>query len=115
LAADVRMGSKPEFTASQHWRPLHLNKQTPTGRVVEPREIDHASIQTAIQDWRATPKAHGNETFFILGRKLRNAGMDFGQIASTLDAEARHGRSPFDRKAQIPGIIETLAKRKTKT
>jgi hypothetical protein len=78
------------------------------------REINQELVQTAIQDWRATPKGHGHESFFILGRKLRNAGMDFGQIAGTLDAEARHGRSPFDRKAQVPGIIETPAKRKNK-
>jgi hypothetical protein len=29
----VSLGSKPEITAAQHFCPLHINKQTPAGRV----------------------------------------------------------------------------------
>jgi hypothetical protein len=59
------------------------------------------------------PKGHGHMSFFLLGRKLRNAGMGAHRIATTLQAEVPFARSPRDRKAQIPSIIETLTKSKT--
>jgi hypothetical protein len=81
----------------------------------EPKEIDQALVDSAITEWRATPKGHGHLSFFLLGRKLKNARMDASEIANTLEGEATFAHSPNDRKAQIPSIIESLQKRKLKT
>jgi hypothetical protein len=82
-----------------------------------PKEINQALVDSAIQDWRATravPK-HGNQNFFLLGRKLKSAGMDTAQIATTLATEASFARSPKERKEQIRSIIETLTKGRIRT
>ncbi len=81
----------------------------------EPKEINQALVDSAITEWRNTPKGYGHLSFFLLKRKLKNAGMDASEIATSLEVEATFARSPNDRKAQIPSIIESLQKRKLKT
>ena len=48
--------------------------------------------------------------FFQFGVDLRSAGMPLGEIESTLMEEAKHGRSPAERRAQIKSIMATLRK-----
>jgi hypothetical protein len=71
-------------------------------------------LQAAIHEWRATPPGHGNDNFFLLALALRSAGLDAGQIAATLESEAKFGRSPNERKAQIRCIMDGLFQTKTK-
>jgi hypothetical protein len=72
------------------------------------REVDTAKVEAAIRDWRATPPHHGNDSFFMLGVKLRNAGKNPNEIERILQQEARFGRSPKDRRRQVPGIMKEL-------
>jgi hypothetical protein len=77
-----------------------ITEDTPVDRTVAPR---------AITDWRQkTPPHHGNERFFLLAVNLRKAGMDADQIKETLEAEAKFGRSPMERRAQIRSIMNSL-------
>jgi hypothetical protein len=72
------------------------------------REVDQAKREAAIRDWRGTPPHHGNDSFFMLAVKLRNAGMNPNEIERILHQEAAHGRSPEDRRRQVPGIMKEL-------
>ena len=72
------------------------------------REIDQAQVQTAITNWRSSPKGSGNDNFFKFALDLRRAGMNTGQIETMLRSEAAFGRSPNERRAQIPSIIKSL-------
>jgi hypothetical protein len=76
------------------------------------KEIDQGSVNSAIRDWRQTPKGHGNDSFFLLAAKLKNAGMNPGQIEATLEKEATDARSPTERKQQIPSIMKSLGKKR---
>ena len=66
------------------------------------REIDEAQVQTAITNWRNSPKGSGNDNFFKFALDLRRAGMNKGQIETMLRSEAAFGHSPNERTAQIP-------------
>ena len=72
------------------------------------REIDQARVQTAITNWRSSPKGSGNDNFFKFALDLRRAGMNKGQIETMLRSEAAFGHSPNERRAQIPSIIKSL-------
>jgi hypothetical protein len=72
------------------------------------REIDQARVQTAITNWRNSPKGSGNDNFFKFALDLRRAGMNTGQIETMLRSEAAFGHSPNERKAQISSIIKSL-------
>ena len=72
------------------------------------REIDQARVQTAITNWRSSPKGSGNDNFFKFALDLRRAGMNKGQIETMLRSEAAFGRSPNERRAQIPSIIKSF-------
>jgi hypothetical protein len=72
------------------------------------REIDEAQVQTAISNWRSSPQGFGNDNFFKFALDLRRAGMNTGQIETMLRSEAAFGRSPNERRAQIPSIIKSL-------
>jgi hypothetical protein len=72
--------------------------------------VDWECVQLAIQTWRTSPQhpGKGNSMFFDLALSLKYAGMDFHQIESTLRSEARYGRRPDERLAQIPSIMASL-------
>jgi len=74
------------------------------------RKIDQTLVAAAIQEWRMTPSGQGNDSFFMRKMKLGDAGMDAGQIASTLESEASFGHSPNERRSQIPSIMDSLKK-----
>ena len=46
--------------------------------------------------------------FFELALSLKRAGMPFPQIEGTLRSEARYGRTPNERLAQISSIMASL-------
>ena len=71
-------------------------------------EVNHAIVDTARREWRATPKRQGNDAFFRFALKLRKAGLSHAEIQAILTEEARHAHSLKDRLAQIKGIMNTL-------
>jgi hypothetical protein len=74
------------------------------------RPVNQEKVQAAIMEWH-TSKADpgkGNQMFFNLALSLRSAGMSLDEIKQTLRDEAKYGRSPSKRKAQIPSIMATL-------
>jgi hypothetical protein len=75
-------------------------------------EVNHAIVDTARRQWRATPKGQGNDAFFRFALKLRNSGLSPAEIKAILTEEARHAHSPKDRLAQIKSIMETLFKKR---
>ena len=80
------------------------SQQTP------PREVDQAAIERATTIWRESPKypGEGNARFFNFAVSLRSAGMSPEEIELHLRDEARFGRSPHERRAQISSIMATL-------
>ena len=73
-------------------------------------ERSTTQVQTAISNWRNSPKRSGNDNFFQFALELRKAGMNKAQIEKMLQSEAAVGRSPNERRAQIPSIIKSLQK-----
>ena len=76
--------------------------------------VNQKAVEVAIDRWRGA-RAHpgeGNDRFFKLAIELRSAGMDMFEIETTLRSEAPYGRSPRERKAQIPGIMNSLRGRR---
>jgi hypothetical protein len=73
--------------------------------------INQDAVIAAIAQWQATPKGTGHHAFFQLAVDLRGAGMGAGDIQMTLQAQAALGRSPKERKGEIPGILNDLKKK----
>jgi hypothetical protein len=72
--------------------------------------VNQKDVEAAIDRWRGA-RAHpgeGNNRFYAFARELRSAGMDMFEIETTLRSEAPFSRSPSERKAQIPGIMNSL-------
>ena len=76
----------------------------------QPAKIDEARLRAAIDKWRQSPfyPQQGNDRFFEFALDLRRAGMNVTEIEATLRMEALNGRSPKERRAQIPSIITSL-------
>ena len=72
--------------------------------------VNQKAVEAAIDRWRGARAHHGegNDRFFRLAVELRSAGMDMFDIEATLRSEAPYGRTPRERKAQIPGIMNSL-------
>jgi hypothetical protein len=75
-----------------------------------PRVVDQAAVDLATKKWRQSRQCpgKGNEMFFAYALALRQAGMDLSNIEQKLSEEARFGRTPDERKHQIPSIIASL-------
>ena len=69
---------------------------------------DKAAFQAAIDKWRATPPGQGNEQFYLLALELKRLGATDEEIEQTLLQEASFGRSPAERRNQIPSIMRSL-------
>ena len=69
---------------------------------------DRAALQAAIDKWRATPPGQGNEQFYLLALELKRLGATDEEIEQTLLQEASFGRSPAERRNQIPSIMRSL-------
>jgi hypothetical protein len=86
----------------------------PTLEPVEPHiqvsRIDEGMVQSAISTWRTSPSnpGRGNVMFFDLALSLKYAGMAFPEIERTLRSEAQYARTPNERLAQIPTIVNSL-------
>ena len=74
------------------------------------RPVNENKVQAAIKQWRTSTSipGKGNDMFFQLAVDLRSAGMSLNEIEYTLIDEAKHGRSPSERRTQIPSIMATL-------
>ena len=72
--------------------------------------VDWERAQFAIDTWRTSKsqKGTGNGMFFDLAFSLKTAGMAIPEIESTLHLEAQYARSPQERLAQIPSIMNSL-------
>jgi hypothetical protein len=77
-----------------------------------PPEINHTLVDAARREWRSAPKGQGNDVYFRFALKLRKAGLSPAEIKAILTEEASYARSPKDRKAQIPSILNTLFKKR---
>ena len=69
-------------------------------------------VDSAIQVWRVTPEHQGNAAFYMLGLKLKQAGLGYPEIKNILVAEAKYAHSPQKRVRQIPSIMNSLKKRR---
>ena len=76
----------------------------------EQGKVNQAMAEKATEEWRQSihHPGKGNEMFFTLAVDLRTAGMNDFDIEQTLRSEARNGRSPNERLAQIPTIMDSL-------
>lgn len=86
---------------------------TADGPIHPKGEADMQRVRTAVDEWTAVSSTpgRGNDELFRLAVKLRGAGMDMPEIESTLREEAKHARSPRQRRAQISGIMKSLRSR----
>jgi hypothetical protein len=75
-----------------------------------PKQVDQAAVERATRMWRESPKypGEGNARFFQYALALRSAGISLNDIEQKLRDEAGFGRSPGERRAQIPSIMKTL-------
>jgi hypothetical protein len=75
-----------------------------------PKKVDQAAVEKATTIWRESSKypREGNGRFFNYALALRSAGMLLNDIEQKLREEAEFGRSPKDRRDQIPWIMKTL-------
>lgn len=71
-----------------------------------------AEVAVAIARWRAAPAGQGNQHFYSLALNLHKMGMPADEIERTLEIEAAFGRSPSERRDQIPSIMSGLRKRR---
>jgi hypothetical protein len=72
--------------------------------------VDLQRVDEATEEWRKS-KHHTGEgaaRFFNYALSLRSAGMSFDEIKHKLREEARYGRSPLEREAQIRSIVKSL-------
>ena len=88
--------------------PKTIAPQTPQ----QPRRenIDEVKVEAATKRWRGSRENHktGNKGFFNYALSLRSAGMSPEQIERKLQEQAQFGRSPDERKEQIPWIMKSL-------
>ena len=56
-------------------------------------------------------KGEGDVRFWQLAVDLRSAGMSIDEIEHKLQEEAQYGRSPTERRGQIPSIMQSLGQR----
>ncbi len=68
--------------------------------------IERAAVDKAIAKWRAAPAGSGHSAFFALAAQLNRAGLSAMELESLLKQQAQHARSPRERHAEIPNLIE---------
>jgi hypothetical protein len=69
--------------------------------------LDHANqIKDVLAELAGS--GSGDMMFFGLALALRRTGMNLPEIEMTLRGEAQFGRSPKERRAQIPSIMNSL-------
>ncbi len=85
-------------------------KLGPPPRIPQAGNVNEAAIQAATDQWRESRNhpGTGNSSFWAYAVALRTAGMSLDQIGLKLEQEAKHGRSPDKRLAQIPSILASL-------
>jgi hypothetical protein len=67
-------------------------------------------VMTAIAAWREAIPGSGHYAFFKFACALKRAEMSLNEIACLLSSEAKNARSPRDRRAEIPNILEKLSR-----
>ena len=74
--------------------------------------VNEAKVQEATDRWRLSKNypGEGGQRFFHFALDLRSAGMQLWQIELRLHEEAKYGRSPSERRAQIKSIMDSLRK-----
>jgi len=82
----------------------------PTVQRPAPTTLDQAKVDQAKELWRESKNyaGEGSRRFWEFAWALKLAGMNLDQIEAMLKEEYVHGRSPPERKGQIPGIMKTL-------
>ncbi len=78
------------------------------------RMVNEHMAEKAINEWRLS-RGHpgeGNASLFALALALRRAGLGHHDIERTLHTEARFGRNPTERTAQVKSIMASLRHRR---
>jgi hypothetical protein len=107
----TRAISDPKFSLSRY-------EDRGTDPITAPRvilDVPNEAVSNAISEWRIATVGGGNEAFFRLGLKLREAGLSFEDVESVLSREAMQGRSPDKRRGQIKSILQSLRLREGRT
>jgi hypothetical protein len=88
---------------------VHVMPGTPLA-IADSKVLDQASVEAAVEQWRSArlQPGTGNDAFFAFAVALRSAGLAHRDIKSVLQAESAHGRSPSERRKQIPSILQSL-------
>ena len=73
------------------------------------RLVNGTEMAAAIAQWRGSPPGMGNDAFYALAMELARLGMTTNEVEQILLQEAHFGRSPAERRNQIPSIIRSLA------
>jgi hypothetical protein len=80
------------------------------GREINQQKVNLAAVEEATKQWQQS-RAHpgtGNDSFFNYALSLKYAGMSPDQIEKKLEEQAPSGRSPDERREQIPSILQSL-------
>ena len=74
------------------------------------REVDETAVAKATRMWRESRHypGQGNDRLFQYAVAMRSAGMSLKEIERKLRDEAKFGRSPQERRTQVPSIMRTL-------
>jgi hypothetical protein len=77
---------------------------------VNQQKVDLAAVEQATKQWQQSCAyfGTGNDSLFNYALSLRSAGMSLDQIEKKLEEQAQFGRSPDERKKQIPSIMQSL-------
>jgi hypothetical protein len=111
-----------EFYDEPHRHPLDPEKWVmnialttdvePTTIQPDRGEVDQAGLESAIASWRKAAPGDGGRQFYLLAVETKKMGLSAFRIKAMLTGEARFGRSPAERTAQIPSIMSSLSKQK---
>jgi hypothetical protein len=87
------------------------------GREINQQKVELAAVEEATKQWQQSREhpGTGNDSFFSLAVSLKSAGMSPEQIVNKLEEEAKHARSPDERKSQIRSIMQSLQQSYKKT
>ena len=78
-------------------------------RLINQQKVDLAAVEQATKQWQQSC-AHpgtGNDSFFNYALSLRSAGMPLDQIEKKVGRASSYGRSPGERRSQIPSIMQS--------
>jgi len=91
---------------------VHFLRANTRSQPPQRRKVDEPAVAEATRSWQESKNypGEGNTRFFDYALTLRTARMSLEDIEKKLRDEAKNGRSPRERVAQIPSIMKALRK-----